>query len=196
MATEPGRALSDVGRGQPGPTCRPRGHARVAARSCGDAPVRSGRGRCLGGIPHRTGRQARHPTAHPPRRRPQLLHARSGRKPPAVSLSSPPRLACAFGGAPGRWAAVPAKKLAKRARLAQTMGMSVVRQMYALMAARRPVQLSDGRTGVITRVDTSFPENETTVHVWTKTPEGPGLSKVSAKTVTGVTPSAKPKKTA
>jgi hypothetical protein len=75
--------------------------------------------------------------------------------------------------------------------------MSVVRQMYALMAARRPVQLSDGRTGVITRVVTSFPENETTVHVWTKTAEGPGLAKVSAKQVTEVdSASAKPKRTA
>jgi len=58
--------------------------------------------------------------------------------------------------------------------------------MYALMASRQQVQLSDGRTGVITRVDTSFPEAETTVHVWTKTAEGPGLAKVNAKTVTPV----------
>ena len=52
-------------------------------------------------------------------------------------------------------------------------------------------------TGVITRVVTSFPENETTVHVWTKTAEGPGLAKVSAKQVTEVdSASAKPKRTA
>jgi hypothetical protein len=66
--------------------------------------------------------------------------------------------------------------------------------MYALMASRQEVQLSDGRTGVITRVDTSFPEAETTVHVWTRTPEGPGLAKVNAKTVRQV--SAPVKKTA
>ena len=62
--------------------------------------------------------------------------------------------------------------------------MSLVRTMYAIMASRKPVMLSDGRTGVITRVDTSFPEQETTVHVWTA--EGPGLAKVNAKTVTQV----------
>jgi len=59
--------------------------------------------------------------------------------------------------------------------------MSLVRTMYAIMASRKPVLLSDGRTGLITRVDTSFPEEETTVHVWTT--EGPGLAKVDAKTV-------------
>jgi hypothetical protein len=57
-----------------------------------------------------------------------------------------------------------------------------VRTMYALMASRQQVQLSDGRTGLITRVDTSFPEAETTVHVWTRN-ETPGLAKVNAKTV-------------
>ena len=79
--------------------------------------------------------------------------------------------------------------------LLRLKGMSLVRTMYALMASRKPVTLSDGRTGVITRVDTSFPEAETTVHVWTKTSEGPGLAKVDAKTVTEA-PAAKRKKTA
>jgi hypothetical protein len=64
--------------------------------------------------------------------------------------------------------------------------MSLVRTMYAIMASRKPVMLSDGRTGVITRVDTSFPEQETTVHVWTKSADGPGLAKVNAKTVTAI----------
>jgi hypothetical protein len=66
--------------------------------------------------------------------------------------------------------------------------MSLVRTMYAIMASRKPVMLADGRTGVITRVDTSFPEEETTVQVWVKTAEGPGLAKVNAKTVSEVTP--------
>lgn len=61
--------------------------------------------------------------------------------------------------------------------------MSLVRTMYAIMASRKPVVLSDGRTGVIVRVDTSFPEAETTLHVWTETADGPGLAKVSARTV-------------
>ncbi len=68
--------------------------------------------------------------------------------------------------------------------------MSLVRTMYALMASRKPVMLSDGRTGVITRVDTSFPEDETTVHVWMKTPDGPGLAKVNARTITEATDTA------
>jgi hypothetical protein len=59
-----------------------------------------------------------------------------------------------------------------------------MRAMFALMASRQPVSLDDGRTGLITRVDVSFPEAETTVHVWTRSPEGPGLAKVNAKTVT------------
>jgi hypothetical protein len=63
--------------------------------------------------------------------------------------------------------------------------MSLVRAMYAIMASRRQVMLDDGRKGVITRVDTSFPEAETTVHVWTNA-EGPGLTKVNANTVTEV----------
>ena len=66
-----------------------------------------------------------------------------------------------------------------------------MRTMYAIMASRKPVLLSDGRTGVITRVDTSFPEAETTVHVWTKTAEGPGLAKVNAKNVTQVVDTSK-----
>lgn len=66
--------------------------------------------------------------------------------------------------------------------------MSLVRTMYALMASRKPVTLTDGRTGVITRVDTSFPEEETTVHVWMKSTEGPGLAKVNAKLVAQTSP--------
>jgi hypothetical protein len=61
--------------------------------------------------------------------------------------------------------------------------MSLVRTMYAIMASRKPVVLSDGRTGVIVRVDTSFPDAETTLHIWTEMPEGPGLAKVSARSV-------------
>jgi len=64
--------------------------------------------------------------------------------------------------------------------------MSLVRTMYAIMASRKHVMLPDGRTGVITRVDTSFPGEDTTVEVWVKTAEGPGLAKVNAKTVTEI----------
>ena len=63
--------------------------------------------------------------------------------------------------------------------------------MYAIMASRKPVTLTDGRTGIIVRVDTSFPEAETTLHIWTETPEGPGLAKVSARTVVEADPAKK-----
>ena len=78
---------------------------------------------------------------------------------------------------------VKCRRLAKNREFAQTLFMSLVRTMYAIMASRKPVTLSDGRTGVIVRVDTSFPEAETTIHVWTEMPEGPGLAKVSARNV-------------
>jgi hypothetical protein len=77
-------------------------------------------------------------------------------------------------------------KLAKRPEFEQTKGMSLVRTMYAIMASRKPVMLSDGRTGVITRVDTSFPQEETTVEVWVKAADGPGLAKVNAKSIVEV----------
>lgn len=61
--------------------------------------------------------------------------------------------------------------------------MDDLRRMYAVMALRKPVRLSDGRTGVITRVDTDFPANETTLHVWVEGGAGPSLAKVRAAEV-------------
>lgn len=49
--------------------------------------------------------------------------------------------------------------------------------MYAVMASRRPVRLRDGRIGLIARVDTDYPSNETILHVWV---EGDDLEKVPA----------------
>jgi len=46
------------------------------------------------------------------------------------------------------------------------------------MNERRMVRLSDGRIGKIVRVDTHFPENATTVSVWTGS-QSPGVAKVS-----------------
>lgn len=57
--------------------------------------------------------------------------------------------------------------------------------MYAFMAMRRPVVLSDGRRGVIMRVDTSYPEQETTVLLWMTPEAGPELVKVRADSVVG-----------
>ncbi len=46
------------------------------------------------------------------------------------------------------------------------------------------VQLSDGRTGKIVRIDTSFPGNCTTVSVWTGS-SAPGVAKVASSDVVG-----------
>lgn len=65
------------------------------------------------------------------------------------------------------------------------------------MNERRMVLLTDGRVGKIVRVDTTFPDNATTVTVWTKADDaqgpvsgsgpasGPGISKVSMTDVVG-----------
>jgi hypothetical protein len=53
------------------------------------------------------------------------------------------------------------------------------------MNDRARVELSDGRTGKIVRVDTMFPANDTTVSVWTDSPEGPGVTKVRLDEIVG-----------
>jgi hypothetical protein len=65
------------------------------------------------------------------------------------------------------------------------------------MNERRMVRLSDGRVGKIVRVDTTFPDNATTVTVWTNVDDGhgpisasgpasgPGISKVSLTDIVG-----------
>jgi hypothetical protein len=52
------------------------------------------------------------------------------------------------------------------------------------MNERRMVQLTDGRIGKIVRVDTLFPDNATTVTVWTNS-NGPGIAKVALSEVVG-----------
>jgi hypothetical protein len=64
-----------------------------------------------------------------------------------------------------------------------------------MMNERRMVRLSDGRVGKIVRVDTLFPDNATTVTVWTDSNDdgplstgpvsGPGISKVSITDIVG-----------
>lgn len=46
------------------------------------------------------------------------------------------------------------------------------------------VRLSDGRMGKVVRVDTHFPENSTTVSVWTSS-QSPGVAKVSLTDIVG-----------
>ena len=76
------------------------------------------------------------------------------------------------------------RKLAKRPKFEQAE-MSLVR---TCTPSWRRANLSCSAMGarVITRVDTSFPEEETTVQVWMKGADGPGLAKVNAKTITEV----------
>ena len=54
------------------------------------------------------------------------------------------------------------------------------------MTERRNVRLSDGRVGRVVRVDTVYPDNATTVSVWTELPDGdapassrPGVARVA-----------------
>ena len=56
--------------------------------------------------------------------------------------------------------------------------MASLRHIHQIMNERRTVQLADGRTGKIMRVDTFFPGNDTKVTIWTADSSGPGLAKV------------------
>lgn len=70
--------------------------------------------------------------------------------------------------------------------------MDNVRLLREHMADRRRVQLPDGQTGEIIRIETSFPANTTTVSVYTGV--GPGIVKVDADAVAGLNPAlAEPK---
>lgn len=63
--------------------------------------------------------------------------------------------------------------------------MASLRHIHRCMTHREQVVLQDGRKGQIVRVDTRFPDNETTVSVWTETPAGPGVAKVALRDVVG-----------
>jgi hypothetical protein len=56
--------------------------------------------------------------------------------------------------------------------------MPSLRHIHQIMNERRLVQLADGRTGKIMRVDTWFPANDTQVTIWTRAGAGPGLARV------------------
>jgi len=60
--------------------------------------------------------------------------------------------------------------------------MATLRHLHQLMNERRLVQLSDGRTGKVVRVDTLFPDNATTVTIWT---DAPSVAKVALAEVLG-----------
>ena len=75
--------------------------------------------------------------------------------------------------------------------------MATLQHLHQLMNERRMVRLSDGRVGKIVRIDTTFPDNATTVSIWTNSNEaegpvsasgpssGPGISKVSLSEIVG-----------
>ena len=56
--------------------------------------------------------------------------------------------------------------------------MASLRHIHQIMNERGSVQLADGRTGKIMRVETFFPKNDTRVTIWTADAAGPGLAKV------------------
>ena len=71
--------------------------------------------------------------------------------------------------------------------------MASLRIIHQIMNERRLVQLADGRTGKIMRVDTVFPQNDTHVTVWTADGAGPGIAEVERfelKDVIGIAPEA------
>lgn len=62
--------------------------------------------------------------------------------------------------------------------------MATLRHIHQLMNERRMIQLTDGRVGKVVRVDTLFPDNSTTVSVWTQA-SGPSITKVALSDVVG-----------
>ena len=73
-------------------------------------------------------------------------------------------------------------KLAQAVELGHLWAMSDLRR---LMATKRLVRLVDGRTGIIVRIDTSFPDGEEEVELWLSEGPRPGLAKVRASSVIG-----------
>jgi hypothetical protein len=63
--------------------------------------------------------------------------------------------------------------------------MTTLRDIHRYMNEHSRVRLRDGRTGKIVRVDTFFPDNDTTVSVWTDSAGKPGVAKVSLGDVAG-----------
>ncbi len=79
--------------------------------------------------------------------------------------------------------------------------MMTLRHVHQLMNERRMVQLVDGRVGKVVRVDTTFPDNTTTLTIWTNSNtdsdpvsaspvstrpvSGPGIAKVTLSEVLG-----------
>ena len=64
--------------------------------------------------------------------------------------------------------------------------MTTLRDIHQFMSERSFVALQDGRTGKIVRVDTVFPDNDTTVTIWTSSEGQPGVAKVHLEEVVGL----------
>jgi hypothetical protein len=64
--------------------------------------------------------------------------------------------------------------------------MTTLRDIHQFMSERVFVALQDGRTGKIVRVDTVFPDNDTTVTIWTDSEGRPGVAKVQLEDVVGL----------
>lgn len=70
--------------------------------------------------------------------------------------------------------------------------METLQNLQRLMTERRAVQLADGRVARVVRIDTVYPDNATTVTVWTDltdpgVPEStrPGVAKVALSEIIG-----------
>ncbi|MCA9618094.1 MAG: hypothetical protein KC731_03675 [Myxococcales bacterium] len=61
--------------------------------------------------------------------------------------------------------------------------MATIRLLEKYMADRRRVLLDDGREGEIVRIDTRYPDADTTVSVWTGVRTG--VAKVRAEAIVG-----------
>jgi hypothetical protein len=77
--------------------------------------------------------------------------------------------------------------------------MATLQTLHRIMTERRAVQLSDGRVARVVRVDTLYPDNTTTVTIWTDSnsvdssgpssggpdANGPGISRVALSDIVG-----------
>lgn len=66
--------------------------------------------------------------------------------------------------------------------------MTTLHELREHMMARRCVLLDDGRTGIIVRLDTDYPDFRTTVSLRTTKGLEPGLAKVDINRIVGLAP--------
>jgi len=80
------------------------------------------------------------------------------------------------------------RKLALFPKGANLKDMTKLHELREYMMARRCVLLDDGRTGIIIRLDTDYPDFKTTVSLRTSKAREPGVAKVDMSRVVGPAP--------